>query len=139
MRPKYVILCVDDNERDLSVLKFTLQTNGYRVLTATESRKALALLVGCGVNAVLVADTVYDGGQVTGKQLVVALKEVKRYVPMILLGDPAAAGAELHMADLMLSKHTYSSQQLLEHIKTMATRKRGPRKGWKRQLQEVTA
>jgi len=35
MRPKKVILCVDDNEQDLSVLKFMLVTNGYRVVAAT--------------------------------------------------------------------------------------------------------
>ncbi len=35
MRPKKVILCVDDNEQELSVLKFMLVTNGYRVLAAT--------------------------------------------------------------------------------------------------------
>ena len=41
MRPKKVILCVDDNEQDLSVLKFMLSTNGYRVLSASNGLEAL--------------------------------------------------------------------------------------------------
>ncbi len=39
MRPKKVILCVDDNEQELSVLKFMLTTNGYRVLAAKTGRR----------------------------------------------------------------------------------------------------
>ena len=42
MRPKKVILCVDDNEQELSVLKFMLATNGYRVLAATNGQEAIA-------------------------------------------------------------------------------------------------
>ena len=43
MRPKKVILCVDDNEQDLSVLKFMLSTNGYRVLSASNGLEALEI------------------------------------------------------------------------------------------------
>ena len=43
MRPKKVILCVDDNEQELSVLKFMLATNGYRVLSASNGQEAIAI------------------------------------------------------------------------------------------------
>ena len=44
MRPKKVILCVDDNEQELSVLKFMLTTNGYRVLSARAARRQFMFL-----------------------------------------------------------------------------------------------
>ena len=43
MRPKKVILCVDDNEQELSVLKFMLSTNGYRVVSALTGQEAIGL------------------------------------------------------------------------------------------------
>ena len=45
MRPKKVILCVDDNEQELSVLKFMLTTNGYRVLSASNGQEAIAVFL----------------------------------------------------------------------------------------------
>jgi hypothetical protein len=51
---------------------------------------------------------------------------------MILLGDPQAAGGEIHVADAMLAKKNCSSHELLERIKVMSARKRGPRKGTQR-------
>ena len=53
MRPKKIILCVDDNEQDLSVLKFMLVTNGYRVLAATNGNDAIALFADNQVDLVL--------------------------------------------------------------------------------------
>ena len=67
MRPKKVILCVDDNEQDLSVLKFMLATNGYRVLSATNGQEAIALFAENQVDLVL-AD--YAMPQMDGDQLV---------------------------------------------------------------------
>ncbi len=67
MRPKKVILCVDDNEQDLSVLKFMLVTNGYRVLSATNGQEAIDTLRRQPVDLVL-ADHAMP--QMSGDQLV---------------------------------------------------------------------
>jgi hypothetical protein len=48
---------------------------------------------------------------------------------MILLGDPQKMGDQLHAADALLHKKTCAPQELLERIKVMSARKRGPRKG----------
>jgi two-component system, OmpR family, response regulator CpxR len=130
MRPKKVILCVNHNEQELSVLKFMLSTNGYRVLTATSGQEAVNVFSGMQVDLVL-AD--YALPQMGGKQLAERLKGIAPHVPMILLGDPQAIGNELHVADAMLAKKNCSAQELLERIKVMSARKRGPRKGTVRQ------
>jgi len=126
MRPKKIILCVDDNEQELSVLKFMLSTNGYRVVSASNGRDAIDLFADHAVDLVL---SDYAMPQMNGDQLVNRLKQIASHVPMILLGDPQKMGDQLHGADALLPKKTCSPQELLERIKVMSARKRGPRKG----------
>ena len=129
MRPKKIILCVDDNEQDLSVLKFMLATNGYKVVSATNGRDAIALFAESAVDLVLV-----DHGmpQMNGNQLVERLKIAAPHVPMILFADPQKMNGEIHHADALLSRKACAPQELLERIKVMSARKRGPRKGAQR-------
>lgn len=126
MRPKKIILCVDDNELELSVLKFMLSTNGYRVLSATTGKEAVELFSENQVDLVL-AD--FAMPQMNGSQLVERLKQIASHVPMVLLGDPQKMESEHHRADAMLAKKNCSPLELLERIKVMSARKRGPRKG----------
>jgi two-component system response regulator CpxR len=126
MRPKKIILCVDDNEQELSVLKFMLSTNGYRVVSASNGPDAIDLFADNTVDLVL---SDYAMPQMNGDQLVNRLKQIASHVPMILLGDPQKMGDQLHAADALLHKKTCAPQELLERIKVMSARKRGPRKG----------
>ena len=126
MRPKKVILCVDDNEQELSVLKFMLATNGYKVVSATNGQEAISIFGEIAVDLVL-AD--FAMPQMNGNQLVDRLKQLAPHIPMILLGDPQKMGSDLHAADVLLAKKNCSAQELLERIKVMSARKRGPRKG----------
>ncbi len=132
MRPKKVILCVDDNEQDLSVLKFMLTTNGYRVLAATSGQEALAILSDSVQIDLVLSD--YSMPQMNGKQLADRLKRLAPHVPMVLLGDPQSMAGEMHVADAMLAKKNCSPQELLERVKVMSARKRGPRKGTHRAM-----
>ena len=129
MRPKKVILCVDDNEQELSVLKFMLSTNGYKVVSASNGQEAIGLFAANQVDLVL-AD--FNMQPMNGDQLVHRLKAIAGHVPMILFGDPHMTGGEIHVADAMLAKKNCSTQDLLERIKLMSARKRGPRKGTQR-------
>lgn len=129
MRPKKVILCVDDNEQDLSVLKFMLSTNGYRVLSANNGQEAVSIFAENLVDLVL-AD--FFMPQMSGDQLVNRLKQIASHVPMILLGDPQKMNGQIHGADALLAKKACSPQELLERVKIMSARKRGPRKGMHR-------
>ena len=131
MRPKKVILCVDDNEQDLSVLKFMLATNGYRVVSASNPQEAIELFGDMQVDLVL---SDYAMPQMNGDQLVSRLKQIASHVPMILMGDPKKMGEQLHGADALIAKKNVTPQELLERIKVMSARKRGPRKGSMRVL-----
>jgi CheY-like chemotaxis protein len=133
MRPKKVLLCVDDNEQELSVTKFMLETNGYRVLAATNGQEAIAIFATAPQIDLVLADTTMP--QMSGGQLVERLKRMRGYVPMMLLADGQAASAEIHVADAMVARKNCSTQELLERIKVMSARKRGPRKGAQRVMQ----
>jgi two-component system response regulator CpxR len=136
MRPKKVILCVDDNEQELSVLKFMLSTNGYRVISALTGQDAIGIFAATAVDLVL-AD--FAMPQMDGSQLVSRLKQIASHVPMILLGDPQKMCSDVHAADALLAKKNCSAQELLERIKVISARKRGPRKGSVRVVQAELA
>ncbi|HKF45957.1 MAG TPA: response regulator [Terracidiphilus sp.] len=126
MRPKKIILCVGNNEAEIGVLAFMLATNGYRALSAHNGQEAIELFNEHAVDLVL---TDFQMPPMNGDQLIRRLKQIASHVPMIMLGDPLKMGDQLHGADALLAKKNCSSLELLERIKVMSARKRGPRKG----------
>lgn len=127
MRLKKVILLVGKNEQDLSVLKFILDTNGYRLISTMDVDEALILFTQSIMLDLVITDI--ETPHSTGLQLIGVMKELNPYVPVILLGDPKKMSEVLHGADAVLDKKMISTGELLERIKCMTTRKRGPRKG----------
>ncbi len=127
MRPKKVILCVNNNEQELSVLRFMLMTNGYRVLSASNGQEAIAIFANAPQVDLVLADITMPG--MNGVQFAERLKRMRYHAPTILLGDAQATNGDIHMADAVLARKSCSSQELLERIKVMSARKRGPRKG----------
>ena len=53
MRPKKVILCVNSNQQELSVMSFMLTTNGYRVAPAASAQEAISIFAETQVDLVL--------------------------------------------------------------------------------------
>ena len=131
MRPKKVILCVDDNEQELSVLKFTLATNGYRVLAASNGQEAIAVFSTAPQIDLVLADT--NMPQMSGIQLPERLKRMRSHVPMLLLGDAQAAGGEIHVADAVMARkncyfiRTAGARESDERAQTRAAQGRAPR------------
>ena len=121
-----MILAVNSNEQELSVLAFMLSTNGYRVLPAVNGDEAAGLLSENPIDLVLACDGMpaWNGGQIVGR-----LKEIASHVPMILLCDPARTASQPQAADALLPRKNCSPLELLERVKNMSARKRGPRKG----------
>src|SRR5580658_7504876 len=125
MRPKKTILCVDDNEQALSVRKFLLETRGYRVYTALSGPDAINLFSSTHFDLVL---TDLGLPQMDGNALIGHLKEISPEVPMILTSASVRAGESSHNADAFLAKGCCSPVDLIERIRVMSARKRGPRK-----------
>ena len=125
MRPKKNILCVDDNEQTLSVRKFLLETRGYRVHTAINGQEAIAIFSATHIDLVL---TDLGLPQMDGNALIGHLKEIAPDVPMILTSETVRAGERTHRADAFLAKGCCSPADLIERIRVMSARKRGPKK-----------
>ncbi len=125
MRPKKTILCVDDNEQALSVRKFMLETRGYRVLTAFDCEQALELFREGGIDLVL-SDLIMP--RMDGNELVRRMKELAPEVPAILISGSVKAFDRANRADAFLPKGCCSPLEMLERIRVMMCRKRGPKK-----------
>jgi two-component system, OmpR family, response regulator CpxR len=126
MRPKKTILCVDDNEQSLSVRKFLLETRGYRVRATQSGEEALEIFIREQIDLVL-SDLVMP--QMDGNELVRRLKEISNEVPMILYSGSVKAFERANCADAFLPKGACSPMEMLERIRVMIARKRGPKKG----------
>jgi two-component system, OmpR family, response regulator CpxR len=128
MRPKKTILCVDDNEQILSVRTFLLETRGYRVIAAPNAQDALELLertLPGGIDLIL-CDLIMP--QMDGNELVRRAKQLHPGLPaMIVSGTVNAFDRALH-ADVFLPKGAASPAELIERIRILVARKRGPKK-----------
>ena len=125
MRPRKTILCVDDNEQSLSVRKFMLETRGYRVLTALNGEQALETYQQGGIDLVL-SDLIMPG--MDGNELIHRMKALQADVPMILMSGSVKAYERASHADAFLPKGACSPVEVLERIRVMIARKRGPKK-----------
>jgi len=125
MRPKKVILCVDDNEQILSVRKFLLETRGYRVISARSGEEAIEKFRAGAIDLVL-GDLVMP--QMDGNEMVRRMKEISPEVPMILISGSVRAFERANRADAFLPKGACAPIEMLERIRVMIARKRGPRK-----------
>jgi two-component system response regulator CpxR len=128
MRPKKVILCVDDNEQILSVRTFLLETRGYRVLTAPNSSEALEILgrIVPGTLDLLIADLLLPG--MDGNELVRRAKQMHPALPTLIVSGTVNSYDRALAADAFLPKGAASPAELLERIRVLVARKRGPKK-----------
>jgi two-component system response regulator CpxR len=126
MKPKKTILCVDDNEQHLSIRKILLETRGYRVIACTTGTQALDAFRAGGVDLVL-SDLVMPSG-IDGSQLIEQVKTLSPHTPAILISGRVKIYERDSLADVFLPKGMYEPAELLERIRLLLVRKRGPKR-----------
>jgi CheY-like chemotaxis protein len=128
MRPRKTILCVEGNEQVLSVRKFLLETRGYRVLAMNCAAEALEYLNDAAPGAVdlLLSDLVLP--QMDGNELVRRAKQVHPCLPTLLVSGTVTSYERAAEADAFLPKGAASPAELLDRIRILVARKRGPKK-----------
>src|SRR5271154_6353672 len=130
MRPKKTILCVDDNEQVLSVRTFLLETRGYRIIATNTAQEALEILQRSvpGTLDLILCDLLMP--QMDGNELVRRAKQLHPGLPaMIVSGTVNAFDRALH-ADVFLPKGACSPMEMLERIRILGARRRGPKKAF---------
>ena len=128
MRPKKTILCVDDNEQILSVRTFLLETRGYRVIALVNPQDALDAISNSlpGSIDLLLCDLIMP--QMDGNELVRRAKHLHPALPAMIVSGTVSTYDRAGRADVFLPKGAGSPAELLERIRILVARKRGPRK-----------
>ncbi len=130
MKPKRTILCVDDNEQSLSHRKIMLETRGYRVAGFSRGEDALTRFQQGGIDLVI-ADMAMPG--LDGPQLIAKIKDMSPHTPAILISSKVRIYDHESKADVFLAKGMYAPIDLLERIRVLLIRKRGPKRLHQRQ------
>ena len=125
MRPKKIILCVDDNQQALSVRQFMLETCGYRVLSTTTPEEALEIFSKGAIDLVL-SDLLMP--RMDGNEMIRRMKELIPETPMILISGSVKAFERANRADAFLPKGACSAAETLDRIRLLIARKRGPKR-----------
>jgi two-component system response regulator CpxR len=125
MKPKRTILCVDDNEQSLSIRKVMLETRGYRVIACSDGEQALDEFRKGGIDLVL-SDLVMPN--MDGSELIRHVKEMSPETPAILFSGKIKVYERDTQADVFLPKGMYAPAELLERIRLLLIKKRGPRR-----------
>ena len=129
MKPKRTILCVDDHEQSLSIRKVLLETRGYRVIACSNAEEALDHFRKGGIDLVL-TDLIMAG--VDGSKLIEEIKAISPQTPAILLSGKVKIYDRDTQADIFLAKGMYAPADLLERVRLLLVRKRGPKRSQQR-------
>jgi two-component system, OmpR family, response regulator CpxR len=125
MKAKKTILCVDDNEQSLSIRKVMLETRGYRVVACNNGHDALEVFRRGGIDLVL-SDLIMPG--LDGTELIDRIKNEAPCLPAILFSGKIKVYEKDTRADVFLPKGMYAPAELLERIRLLLVRKRGPKR-----------
>src|SRR6266481_2054788 len=125
MKPKRTILCVDDNEQSLSHRKIMLETRGYRVASFSRGEDALERFKQGGIDLVI-TDMAMPG--LDGPQLIATIKNLSPHTPAILISSKVRLYNHESQADVFLARGMYAPADLLERIRLLLVRKRGPKR-----------
>ncbi len=124
MKPKKTILCVDDNEQSLSIRKVLLETRGYRVISCNNGQLAFEMFRQGGIDLVI-TDLIMPG--LDGSKLIEQIKSISPQTPTVLISGRVKIYEQETVADIFLPKGMYEPAELLERIRLLLVRKRGPK------------
>lgn len=102
-----------------------LETRGYRVASCSKGEDALERFVQGGIDLVI-ADMAMPG--LDGPQLIAKIKELSPQTPAILISSKIRIYDHDSQADVFFAKGMYSPADLLERVRLLLIRKRGPKR-----------
>jgi DNA-binding response OmpR family regulator len=102
-----------------------LETRGYRVLTCTDPDCAVEMMKRGGIDLVL-ADLMMP--KLSGARLIDRLKAISPETPALLFSGSVNCCTEESLADGWLPKGEIAPMELLERMRVLLIRKRGPKR-----------
>lgn len=125
-RPRKVILLVDGDERRLSTRRFLLETRGFAVLAVESAVQALEVLADAHPGRIDCMLTQLQLPEMGGVELARRAKEMCAWLPVAIVSERVECLAE-HVADVFLPKGASSAAELVDRMKMLTARKRGPK------------
>lgn len=113
-----------------------LETRGYRVIACSNGQQALEAFRRGGVDLVL-SDLLMP--VLDGAALVEKVKEISPETPAILFSGKIKVYEKNLNADVFLPKGMYAPIELLERIRVLLIKKRGPKRASAAQPQQLPA
>jgi CheY-like chemotaxis protein len=119
---------VEDNEHILSVRKFLLETRGYRVVAMACATEALEYLQEAAQGSVdlLMSDLIMP--RMDGNELIRRAKQMHPGLPTLLISGTVTSFERAAAADAFLPKGACTPAEVLDRIRILVARKRGPKK-----------
>jgi len=102
-----------------------LETRGYRVIVCTTAEEALEVFRRGGIDLVL-TDLMMPG--MNGDELAKHVKQASPETPVILFSGKVTLYDQTAQADVFLPKGMYAPAELLDRIRLLLIRKRGPKR-----------
>jgi CheY-like chemotaxis protein len=102
-----------------------LETRGYRVLAFTNTADALDRFRDGGVDLAFVE---VSSPTLDGPRLIDRLKDASPHTPVVLLSAKSRTLERENRADLFLARNMCNSVDLMERIRVLMVRKRGPKR-----------
>jgi CheY-like chemotaxis protein len=103
-----------------------LETRGYRVLAASSGRQAIEVFQQAGAVDLILTDLVMP--EMDGAEVIRVLKELSPDTPMILISGKVKMYEKGTCADVFFPKGSYPAVELLDKIRQLLVKKRGPKK-----------
>lgn len=121
VRPRKKVLLIDSDEANISATRLMLYVQGFAPIHAVDVPSALPVLPDASL-VLVYAFTIEEGDAIA-----LALKDVCRWIPVALVVDPKRVSGLMRVADATIDRNI-PPVELLEVVKRMSRRKRGPRK-----------
>jgi two-component system autoinducer 1 sensor kinase/phosphatase LuxN len=117
------VFCIDDDEATLEVLKSTVETHGYSVLTCSNWQSAMDIFKRNTIDLVIVD---YEMPPMSGYEVSLWIRSVSPRVPIILHSDSLdTSEIAIKRADACIPKGTEPSV-LIAAISTLIMKSREP-------------
>ena len=123
MRPKKKALLVDTDENRLSILRFVLKVHRYAVRGVDNSVSAIAEIVDWDPELIIVSTPLPS---VNLRKLFADFTNISPAMSTLLISDKSLLLDQGYAQATLLS--TVRPAELLERVKVLVARKRGPRK-----------
>ena len=122
------ILVVDDSAISLSSLSFLLNTNKYGVTKAESGMEALNILGQSPRNHFDLLLTDFVMPKMDGNELIRKAKLIDPNLRCLMVSGKVQVYPAGILADVFLTKAVNTPHQLIEQVRILTTRKRGPKK-----------